>query len=801
MVVSKGKKGGKGMKRGKGGKGTKPLPRKQKVEKIDDEEKPEIIPDTIPEPVVITMGGFELPKRRTVPPKPGVIFPSGPVRRKVPPKAAPLPCFSDDDEPPTTAPSTTLTTTSTMTTATIATTASSTSSSRVRKKPVCNPLPPEVWQDDPHLPLHLTVATVNKPPSPEIAVAAGCVAVLACVSPVPCVDTHPLPIFSLNEGDEHEWELKIETPVPRSNSRCWKKKKKKAKPVDDCFPTDGSHLTVANPVTDTGLEVDVFRENWQCFDSMRPQFKVSSHGAEQSSFLILDSRRSGHSPQPVYSGVWGADDSDDDEPGIQYDDVLMTSELIGRGAQGSVLKCYHRKTHKPLAMKKIDLNMYKKDQLCIEAQGKQIARELSMLFAHHESQHLVKSYNAFYRSNCLLLLFEYMDWSLERLRDTVLKIPPEKLQGITAKTMARPSTKKPKRRHAEDKRVEPKQPPQYMPIGATQGLQRFESSTSSMITSSASLEEADGSSNGGSPRSPSRKKKPGSPKHKRGTPIPERVITVIAHQILLGLTDLHSLKYGVLEGVVHKDIKPGNILINMNGKVKIADFGCCSFMNSTGSVPNTPFNVGTQAYMAPERHANGEYCASADIWALGVSLLELACGCHPVPSKRTGTWHVFQEPSHGNLPLDLIWPDDDYVMSKGFRDFLEACLRVDPSARPTAEELLGYEIFQFEFDPSRLALWVQKAMEYEQKQRTQESRLEAKKISRSLTENITATERDIMGYSHVSSMAWKQFGPFSASLPQPNPNDLDAFPPLGVTCKKEIFSNFPQTRSQGQGCE
>eukprot|EP01059_Diplonema_ambulator_P033224 TRINITY_DN6858_c0_g1_i1.p1 TRINITY_DN6858_c0_g1~~TRINITY_DN6858_c0_g1_i1.p1 ORF type:complete len:765 (+),score=108.95 TRINITY_DN6858_c0_g1_i1:31-2295(+) len=752
------------------------------------------------------MGGFELPKRRAVPPSTGLVGGevappvSAAPRRRVPPKAAPLPVFSDDEDTPIP----TITTTATTLTTNTSMTSSTVSSTRPpRRRPICNPLPPEALTDDP---------PEDLPTLPLAAVAAALsVSTAACPTHIKDVSVpgithhHPLPIFSWesNSGDGSQpWVLRFETPTPSKQHP--KHSKKKRRNDVDCFPTDGSHITVANPVSAmTEVEVDVFKDNWQCFDSMRPQFKVSSNGAEQTSFLILnDSRRSeGHSPQPVYAGVWGADDSDDDEPGIQYEDVQMTSELIGRGAQGSVLKCYHKKTHRPLALKRIDLNTFKKDQLLIEAQGKVISRELSMLFAHHESQHIVKAYNAFYRSNCLLLLFEYMDWSLEHIRDTVLRIPPEKIAGITARTFTK-QAKKIRRRHAEDKKCE-KQPlnaHQYMPISS--GKAASTQSNGSRMTSTASLEDCldAGSSNGGSPRTPgsTRKKKKGPP---RGTPFPEKVIVVIGYQILQGLMDLHKLKYAGLEGVVHKDIKPGNILINANGKVKIADFGCCSFVDSTGNVPNTPFNVGTQAYMAPERHHPGEYCSSADIWAMGITLLELANGCHPLPVKDTMTWHAFsQDDVCFNESVKLVWPPEEYGMTAAFKEFLEACLRIDPGERPSAKELLDFEVFQQqEIDYLKLSNWAQRVMEHEKYEKNRESRLEAKKQSKHLTEHVASK---VSHASMISSfMTWRQFshkqhGGGSSSNTMHDPDDLEAFPPLGINCRKEYLENFPRPSSE-----
>jgi len=70
--------------------------------------------------------------------------------------------------------------------------------------------------------------------------------------------------------------------------------------------------------------------------------------------------------------------------------------------------------------------------------------------------------------------------------------------------------------------------------------------------------------------------------------------------------------------VIHRDIKPQNILINQKGEVKITDFGVCSELAHTCDVANT--FTGTAKYMSPERLTARSYTLKSDIWSLGIVL-------------------------------------------------------------------------------------------------------------------------------------------------------------------------------------
>jgi eukaryotic-like serine/threonine-protein kinase len=140
---------------------------------------------------------------------------------------------------------------------------------------------------------------------------------------------------------------------------------------------------------------------------------------------------------------------------------------------------------------------------------------------------------------------------------------------------------------------------------------------------------------------------------------PHEVVEVAA-QALAGLARAHQA------GLLHRDIKPGNLLRAPDGTIKVTDFGVAEAADSPG-LTRTGFVIGTRSYLAPERRRGQPADVRTDLYALGATLLELLTGRPP-------------DDDASELPDDL---------PLGLRRLVEALLAEDAAARPaSAEEAL-----------------------------------------------------------------------------------------------------------------
>jgi len=177
----------------------------------------------------------------------------------------------------------------------------------------------------------------------------------------------------------------------------------------------------------------------------------------------------------------------------------------------------------------------------------------------------------------------------------------------------------------------------------------------------------------------------------------EEQIAYICYCAIKGLQGLHSKDLGV----IHRDIKAGNILLTEDGQAKLADFGVSTLIDfvqkpgspAKGSIINNNNNssnelnvgnemVGSAYWMAPEIIRQVPYSNKVDIWSLGITAIEMAEGYPPYynyPALRA---------------MGMISARQGYTLqneqnySSDFRDFIAKCLQREQSLRPSAEELL-----------------------------------------------------------------------------------------------------------------
>lgn len=150
-----------------------------------------------------------------------------------------------------------------------------------------------------------------------------------------------------------------------------------------------------------------------------------------------------------------------------------------------------------------------------------------------------------------------------------------------------------------------------------------------------------------------------------------------------GIAYLHS------QNVVHRDIKPQNLLVDKNNKLFIMDFNV-SFQNEKNSIEKKKMmtKTGTVAFSAPEIFLQNEYDEKVDVWSAGTVLYMMLCGQQPFNSENISMLvHMI---TTSNLPQ--MTSELQFVSFDAF-NLVEQMLTKDPSKRPTAEEVLQHPWF------------------------------------------------------------------------------------------------------------
>lgn len=115
-------------------------------------------------------------------------------------------------------------------------------------------------------------------------------------------------------------------------------------------------------------------------------------------------------------------------------------------------------------------------------------------------------------------------------------------------------------------------------------------------------------------------------------------------EILLGLQEMHR------QGVIYRDLKPQNILLDAEGHIRIIDFGLCGVLTDEKQMLTE--NCGTSKYQAPEMILRQPYGPSQDVWSYGVMMYEMFYGQHPFQSNEEAASHSIQVsfPSESGFP-------------------------------------------------------------------------------------------------------------------------------------------------------
>jgi serine/threonine protein kinase len=138
-----------------------------------------------------------------------------------------------------------------------------------------------------------------------------------------------------------------------------------------------------------------------------------------------------------------------------------------------------------------------------------------------------------------------------------------------------------------------------------------------------------------------------------------------------------ALAYVHFQGVVHRDVKPANVLLDAEGSVKLTDFGIVRLLGDNARHTRTNQMIGTAAYLAPEQVTGQPVTPATDVYSLGLLLLEASTGerVYPGTALESALARLHQPPRI---------PD---ALPAAWRELLGRMTAVDPGARPDAAEV------------------------------------------------------------------------------------------------------------------
>lgn len=189
--------------------------------------------------------------------------------------------------------------------------------------------------------------------------------------------------------------------------------------------------------------------------------------------------------------------------------------------------------------------------------------------------------------------------------------------------------------------------------------------------------------------------------------VPERLLASISWQVLDGFEYLHTQMH-----VIHRDVKPSNLLLSRSGIVKITDFGVSGELDDDVTSRCAVTFVGTMYYMSPERVRGEPYKYDSDLWSFGVTLLECLSGRYPYMNpdeegcmKQLSFWELMRRIVEQDVPS--LSPGSEH--SQELRDFLQRMLQKEPCQRSSAAILKTHEWIVGPPSPAeqvKLASWV-----------------------------------------------------------------------------------------------
>lgn len=167
----------------------------------------------------------------------------------------------------------------------------------------------------------------------------------------------------------------------------------------------------------------------------------------------------------------------------------------------------------------------------------------------------------------------------------------------------------------------------------------------------------------------------------RGEQIPQRVIGFITASVVRALNYLKDML-----NIIHRDVKPSNILLDCKGFVKLCDFGISGYL--VDSIARTQ-DVGCQIYLAPERLTDGKgYDIRSDVWSLGLTLVEICNGYFPY------VWKSIFDQVEAVVKGDPPFLTSNVGRSYELVDFINQCLIKDMEQRPKFRQLMTHPFFQ-----------------------------------------------------------------------------------------------------------